>query len=221
MLRVRIKPPKRRLLFDFNAFREPPFTFLTIGLFFALIGIYGPTFFIQLYALKSRSPPILSENLAAYILPILNAGAIPGRIAPGFIANKTGVLNLLFLLLACAGIIVLAWVAVDSVGGLIVFALIYGFVFGGILSLPPPALVSLCPDLSVVGTRFGTGSSFASLGVLIGTPISGAFLNNKKGDPTERFLGLQIFAGIILLIGGFFCLLSRTSKVGWSVWGKA
>ena len=221
VLKVRIQPPKRRLLFDFRAFRYLPFAFLTASFFFALVGVYAPTFYIELYALKSKSPPLMSEHLAAYILPMLNAGAIPGRIAPGFIANRTGVLNLLFLLLVFAGIIVLAWIAVHSLGGLIAFALIYGFVFGGILSLPPPAMVSLCPDLSVVGTWFGTGASIASLGVLIGTPISGAFLDSKKSDTMENFLGLQIFAGIILLISAVFCLLSRSSKVGWNMLGKA
>ena len=221
VLKVRVQPVKRRLAFDFKAFRELPFLFITLSFFFTLVGVYAPTFFIQLYALKSQYPPIASEKLAAYILPILNAGAIPGRLFPGFVADRTGVLNLLFLLQAAAGITVLSWIAVSNLAGLIVFALIYGFFFGGILSLPPPALISVSPDLSKAGTRFGTGVSVASLGVLIGTPISGVFLNSKKSDTTEHFLGLQVFAGIILLLSALCCLLARTFKVGRAVWAKA
>ncbi|KAG8527263.1 uncharacterized protein KY384_008007 [Bacidia gigantensis] len=220
LLKVRSTPPKRRLLFDFKAYREPPFALYTISLFFALIGIYIPTFYIQLHALKAHSPPMASTNMAAYILPILNAGAIPGRIVPGFVANKTGVLNLFSLLLAWAGIVTLCWPAVTNLAGLIVYALVYGFAFGGILSLPPPAVMALSPDLGVVGTRFGTCVSLASFGVLIGTPIGGAILHSKKTDITDNFLGLQLFAGLVLLIGAGVCLLARSMKVGWELKGK-
>ena len=220
VMRVRITPSKRRLLFDFKAYREPPFALFTISLFFALMGVYIPTFYIQLFALKVHSPPMTSMNTAAYILPILNAGAIPGRIAPGFVADKTGVLNLFCILPAWAGIVTLCWPAVSNLGGLIVYALFYGFAFGGILSLGPSVVVTLSPGLGVVGTRFGTCACLASVGVLIGTPIAGAILHSNKTNINNNFLGLQLFAGLILLVSAGFSLLARFAKIDWNLKGK-
>ena len=218
VLRAPVKPAKQRVLFDLRAFREPPFTLLTIALFLGLVGIYVPTFYIQLFALRSRTPPIASADLSAYMLPILNAAAIPGRICPGFITNTTGVLNFWSLLLACLGILTLCWIAVQNLGGLIAFALIYGFCFGGVLSLPPAAIVSLSSDLSMVGTRIGTSCAFASLGVLIGTPIGGVILG-KEAEPD--FLGLQIFGGVVLITSAAFGMSARITKVRWSIKRKA
>ncbi|KAG8532961.1 uncharacterized protein KY384_001742 [Bacidia gigantensis] len=219
VLKVRVKPTGRRILFNFRSFREAPFALFTISCFFALVGIYAPTFYIQLYALRSRNPPITSELVAAYMLPVLNAAAIPGRIVPGFITNHTGVLNLVIILTSIAGLLTLCWIAVHDLGGLIAFAIIYGFAFGGILSLPPAAIVTLSPDLSVIGTRTGTAFVVASLGVLIGTPISGAILGNSD-DKDLDFRGLQIFAGVILLTSSAFCLAARVAKVGWKPTNK-
>jgi predicted MFS family arabinose efflux permease len=206
VLRVRIKAPKRRLLFDPKAFLEPPFFFFTVSLFFSLMGLYVPSFYIQSFAVEKG---IITGELSAYILPILNAGGVFGRVVPNFFADRTGPLNMLTPFLAFAGLMVLVWIAVINVGGLIVIALLYGFSSGAILSLPPIGIVSLSPSLAVIGTRFGTSCSVASLGLLVGAPVSGAILGMAR-----NYVGLQIFAGIVLLVAAASCGISRVLKAG-------
>lgn len=213
VLRVRIKSPKRRLLFDPKAFLEPPFFFFTFSLFFGLMGLYIPSFYIQSFAVEKG---IITGELSAYILPILNAGGVFGRVIPNFFADRTGPLNMLTPFLAFAGLMALVWIAVVNVGGLIVMALLYGFSSGAILSLPPIGVVSLSPNLAVIGTRMGTTSSIASLGLLVGTPVSGAILGTAR-----NYVGLQVFAGILLLVGAICSGVSRGLKVGPGIMVKA
>lgn len=213
VLRVRIKAPKRRLLFDPKAFLEVPFFFFTLSFFFGLMGLYVPTFYIQSFAVEKG---IISGELSAYILPILNAGGVFGRVVPNFFADRTGPLNMLTPFLAFAGLMVLVWIAVINVGGLIVVALMFGFFSGAILSLAPIAVVSLSPSLAVIGTRFGTTCSIASLGLLVGTPVSGAILGTARD-----YVGLQVFAGVVLLVAAALAGVSRVLKAGTHIVVKA
>jgi predicted MFS family arabinose efflux permease len=206
VLRQRIKAPKRRILFDPKAFLEPPFFFFTISLFFGLMGLYIPSFFIQSFAVEKG---IITGELSAYVLPILNAGGVFGRVVPNFFADRTGPLNMLTPCLAFAGLMALVWIAVTDVGGLIAIALLFGFFSGAILSLPPIGIVSLSPNLAVIGTRFGTTCAVASLGLLIGTPVSGAILGTSR-----NYVGLQVYAGVVLLVGAALSGVSRVLKAG-------
>ncbi|KAI9713343.1 MAG: hypothetical protein M1828_001436 [Chrysothrix sp. TS-e1954] len=206
VLKVKVQAPKRRLLFDVKAFKEPPFFLFTLALFLALMALYIPTFYVQSFALTKG---LTSPELAAYILPILNSAGVVGRVLPNFFADKTGPLNLLTPCIAATAILAFAWISVTNEGGLIAFALVYGFFSGTILSLPPVAVVSLCPNLGVVATRLGTSFALASLGLLIGTPISGAILSD-----TQQFTGLQAFAGAILLASAGLLLVARLSRTG-------
>jgi len=111
---------------------------------------------------------------------------------------------------------VFIWIAVVDIGGLIIFAFIYGFFSGAILSLPTIVVVSLSPSLSVVGTRLGTSFAVASLGLLIGTPASGAILRD-----TEQYVGLQVFAGTMLMMSTALTCTARYYKAGLRVGVKA
>jgi predicted MFS family arabinose efflux permease len=213
VLRIRVKAPKKRILFDWNALRETPFALLTAAFFFALMGLYVPAFYIQAYAVDKN---VITGELSAYILPILNAGGVVGRVLPNFFADRTGPFNILTPSLVFAGMVTLVWIAATNTGGLIIVALIYGFFSGAILSLPPIAIVSLCPSLAVIGTRFGTVCAIGSLGLLVGTPVSGAILGWSR-----NYVGLQVFGGILLIAAGVTCGAARVSKAGYGLAVKA
>ena len=206
VLRVRIRPPKRRLLFDVAAFKEPPFTLFTAGVFFGLMGVYIPGFYVQNFAIQKN---ITDGNLATFLLPILNAAGILGRLVPTFFADKLGPLNVLIPFTMMAALMVFIWIAVINTGGLIVFALFFGFSSSAIVALLPTVIASLSPSLGVIGTRFGKSCSVASLGLLIGTPISGAILTN-----TGHFIGLQAFSGAILMVSAILFGATRYCQVG-------
>ena len=204
--RVRVLPKQKRALLELSAFREAPYSMFTIGMFFSFLGLYIPIFYIQTYAIQKG---ITSQNLGFYLLPILNAASIFGRIIPNFIADKAGALNILVPCCFAASILSFAWIGIDKAPGLIVFAILYGFFSGAFVSLPPTAVVALSPHLGVIGTRMGMCFALASLGLLIGTPVSGAILN-RTGD----FLGPQALSGAMVLLAGSSILASRIIKHG-------
>jgi len=206
VMRVREMPKKKRSLVEPSAFKEAPYSFFCSAMFFGYVGFFGPIFYIQSYAIDEG---ILSAKLAFYLLPILNAASIPGRIIPGFIAGRAGPLNMLIPAATITGILSLCWIGIHNTAGIIVYAILVGFFSGGFVSLPAVALTNLTPDLSTLGTRMGMCSVINSLGSLCGAPICGAILSM-----TGRYLGVQLFCGVIMCLTGMILLFTRIAKAG-------
>ena len=92
VMKVRVMPVQKRALLEPSAFKEAPYTLFCIALVFGFIGFFGPIYYIQSYAINLG---ITDENLGFYLLPILNAASIVGRILPNFLTDKAGPLNIL------------------------------------------------------------------------------------------------------------------------------
>ena len=150
-------------------------------------------FYIQIYALSTESTS--SDSYDFYLLAILNAGSFFGRVIPNFLASKIGSLTMLVLCAVAAGILSLCWIAIDDVVGLTFFAVIYGFFAGAYVSLTPPVLVGMTPDLSMAGTYLGMSMFLAACGLLLGNPIAGSLVNIEE----KRFIGAQAFTGGLIL----------------------
>lgn len=75
--KMRTKPPAARKVFDAAAWKEPHFTLYAISLFVGYMGMYIPFFYIQLYCLEKN---IITGELNFYLLPILNASGLFGRL---------------------------------------------------------------------------------------------------------------------------------------------
>ena len=54
VMRTRILPAQRRALWDLPAFKELPFVFFTLGMFFGFMGLYIPFFYVQSYAFQEK-----------------------------------------------------------------------------------------------------------------------------------------------------------------------
>ena len=79
---------------------------------------------------------------------------------PAYIAQRwAGGLNVMIPLAFAASIILFCWIAVDSITGLWVFAVVYGVTAHGLQSLFPIVLASLTKDASKAGVR--TGMAFS------------------------------------------------------------
>lgn len=165
--------------------------------------MYIPFFYVQNFA---ASRGITGTSLAFYMLPVMNAASVFGRIIPNFFADKTGPLNMLVPTSALAGVLAFCWIAVDGLPGLVVFCIFYGLFSGTVVSLPPTTVVSLSPSLSVVGTRMGMSFAFAAFGLLVGNPVAGAILNSAG------WLGLQLFCACSVVAAASVWVLARFSK---------
>ncbi|KAL8661543.1 MAG: hypothetical protein Q9202_005488 [Teloschistes flavicans] len=193
------KPP--RALFQPAAFKSSAYTFYCIGFAIGFVGLYVPMFYIQVYALTRGG---VDTNYAFYLLSILNASSFFGRVFPAFLVGKTGPMNLLVSCSFAAGILCLCWIAINSMAGLTIFAVLYGFFAGAYVSLAPPVLVSLTPEMPVVGTWIGMSLFVAAFGLLTGNPIAGLLVHVE----TKDFVGGQAFAGGTIILGAVFMLMA-------------
>ena len=198
-------PKKSRSLLQLSAFLTFPYTLHTFGVMLAFMGLYFPLFYIQSFALKTLT---INEDLAFYLLAILNAGSVFGRVVPNFVADKIGPLNMLVPCTVFSGILCLCWIRVRDLVGAIVFCVLYGFFSGAFVSLIPAVIAKLTPDLSNIGTWMGMSLSIGAIGLLVGNPIAGALIREYNGS----FIGAQCFCGIIILLGAFLIGMARQQK---------
>ena len=212
-MKTRTAPPKKaRALLDWTAFKEAPYDIFSLGLFLAFIGLYFPFFYASIYGQRIAG---LSSHTSFYLLAVLNAGSVFGRIIPGLLADKLGSLNVMVPCGLITAVLAFVWLGISNAPGLWVFCVLYGFFSGAIVSLPPTVIAILSPDMSVVGTRMGMSFTFAGFGLLIGNPIAGAILNVAEG----QFHGAQAFSAATTMGGAVLFLVirlmrSRTRK-GW------
>ena len=214
VMRTRLKPAARRSIFMARAFKEPPFLFFCIGVTIAFAGLYVPFWYMTSYA---RGVANTDPDFAFYLLSILNASSIFGRIIPNFFADKTGPFNMLVPCSFIAAILAFAWIGIKSTAGLVVFAILYGFFSGTFVSLPPASIVSISPNVSEIGARMGTSFLFAGIGVLVGTPIAGATIDLEAA----HYLSAQIFCAVLVLAASAFLAVARISKTGPHLFAKA
>lgn len=98
VMRPRLKPSAVRKLFDSAAWSERPYSFFAFGGFFGFIGMYLPLYYISVFAIAHG----MSPRLAFYLIPILNAGSIFGRILPNVSGcHASTLLKVLILMGAC------------------------------------------------------------------------------------------------------------------------
>ncbi|KAF5864820.1 hypothetical protein ETB97_006358 [Aspergillus alliaceus] len=206
---------------DFSIVKNPVIIFLSIGLFLVFLGLFSPLFYIPSYMVSLGK----DANLAFYMVSIVNAASLFGRVLPGLLADKTGNYNVLFLVTVFSGLVACCWTKATSVGGIVVFSLAYGLASGvssplnlelprfnwtfnsltlmkAVISLQSPCAAQIVPK-EQFGLAMGAVMTFLSISGLIGTPISGQVLS------PYGYLGLSLFSGLAMLLGSVFILIAR------------
>jgi MFS family permease len=195
-----------RTILDPQAFKNVPFILFSAGLFLAFAGLYIPIFYIIFFA---EVRVHINEDLSFYMLPILNAASVFGRIIPGLLADKYGSLELIVVCTLASAIIGYVGIVIKSLGGLIVYSLIYGFLSGAVVSLPSAVVAMLAPSMQLVGTWMGMSFFFAALGILIGNPIAGSIIDVEK----NQFGGGFVFSGTLVMVAGVLFVLTKAWKI--------
>lgn len=212
-MRVRVLPAKSRSLLDLRAFLIPAYSLQVAGFFCGFMGLYMPFFYAQVYALQRH---ITNENLAFYLLAVMNSTSTFGRILPNLFSDKVGPFNVVIPCCLVSGLLCICYMTVNSSAGIVVLMAFYGFFSGSFVSLPPTIIVHLSGDArDKIGTRLGQSFAFVAIGVLIGTPIGGAILDNKGFDALWTYGGCMLFGSGALLIA------ARVAFKGWGLMVKA
>ncbi|PCH40453.1 MFS general substrate transporter [Wolfiporia cocos MD-104 SS10] len=192
---------KHRPWFSLQTFKDTNFVLVVIASIFISLGLFIPYFYIVDYAIAHSVP----QETAFYVLSIMNAGSIPGRLAPSFVSDSLGRFNLIIPCSFLSGILALAlWTSARSFAAIILFSVLFGFFSGGFNAL----IVSCIAQISEpkeIGTRMGmlyTIISFPSMG---GGPAAGALLGRDHGSYT----GLIVLSGTTIVIGSILLLCAR------------
>ncbi|KAJ7604834.1 major facilitator superfamily domain-containing protein [Mycena polygramma] len=173
------------------------------GAFFVGLGLFFPYFYLQLYTVDKG----IDENVAFYVLSVVNAGSFGGRILPNFVADRVGPYNMLIPCLAISSALTFSIFGLKNCAGILIFAVLYGFWSGSYVSLIPTLIVQFASHGGEHGTRMGVAFSLVSVSMLIGTPISGALLHSSTGD--YMWYRPIVFCGIMLACGASIFSFSR------------
>ncbi|KIM99327.1 hypothetical protein OIDMADRAFT_127322 [Oidiodendron maius Zn] len=193
-------------------FKETSMMLLLGGAFFLTFGIFIPINFIIVEAIAQGMAP----GLAQYLLAVLNATSLFGRALSGMLADKVGRYNVFVVVCYTTSILILAlWIPATNNAATIAFAGFFGFTSGAYVSLLPALAAQISPPREI-GFRTGLLFLFCSLGGLTTSPIAGAILARENGD----YLGMKIFAGVMVLIGTTGVLFAKLAQSGWKLTAK-
>ena len=194
------KKPSRKLL-DLPALKEIPFFTFILYAFFLFCATLIPFFMTPLFALTALDDAP-GPNLALDLVAVVNAGQFFGRIVPAAISDHIGGEIMMFGASAVASILGFCWIAVHTLGGFVVFLLLFGFTSGMLSTLPAMVVPYVCPSLAVLGTRVGMIYGAAGVGTLVGIPVAMAAvtMDTKGQRDGSHFLGAQLWTGLCLVV---------------------
>lgn len=210
LLKPRLPPRKSGPLFEFSAFREPPYSLYLIGIFLIGLGQYFAFYYISSYAVEVLHVPYATS---VNVLLVLNGVGILGRLIPSYVADRwTGPYNVLIPFCFVSSVVLFFWPLVHSEAGLYAWAVCFGFFVAGFQGIFPAVLTTLTKDMSRVGTRNGMGFAIMGVGTLVGPPIAGALIQSHGGS----YLAAQMFGGATVLLGSCVLVFGRAAITGWN-----
>ncbi|PLB51570.1 monocarboxylate permease-like protein [Aspergillus steynii IBT 23096] len=200
-------PPTRQYnLLDRTTFTDAPYLLFNLGLIFGFMGFYIIFYYIELYARQETS---ISPVLATYLLVIINASSLLGRVVIPFYADRIGSINVQTLVALVGAVLTFSLLAIENAPGLVVYSVIYGICAGAFMGLPAAGVVSLSADRSKIGARLGMTLAVVGCGVLGSNPIAGAIVNGRGG-----WTGLITWCGALLTASFISMTASRVCKIG-------
>uniref|UniRef100_A0A8H7NCK1 Major facilitator superfamily (MFS) profile domain-containing protein n=1 Tax=Bionectria ochroleuca TaxID=29856 RepID=A0A8H7NCK1_BIOOC len=172
-LRKRIPDNKdAKLYMDFRLLRDAKFAITVLAIFLVEFAVFVPYSYISSYAVRSG----LGLQTSLLLNTVLNAGAIPGRVLPGYVADRVGAFNTMCATSLCCGALVLGlWL---TAGGIIL----------------SPVCVSRVCRIEDYGKANGITYFVASFGALVGIPIAGALVKDE-GAGAGSYRALILFGG--------------------------
>ncbi|KAJ5305966.1 hypothetical protein PENANT_c015G03472 [Penicillium antarcticum] len=199
--------PKRKsgAPFLLAAWKQPEYYLQISGLFLVFWGLFVPFFYIPEYAESIG----LSIDMSFYLIAILNAGSLFGRLSGGALANRIGRFNTLTGASIVCAILIFCWLRVTSQGGMVAFSVLFGFFSGTVIGLFPATIAMTASKPNEIGSYMGMALGVLSISTLTGTPISGAMINSYGS-----YHPAIIFAGVATIVGGAIIFGARAVFAG-------
>ncbi|KAK3673304.1 hypothetical protein LTR78_006849 [Recurvomyces mirabilis] len=212
-MRPRLPPRRSGPMLELSAFKEGPYAFFVLAMFFAFYSIYSVFYYVASFGLQKLG---MSYEAATNMVVIVNAIGIPSRLIAPYFADKYGTLTTVGPSMMALTIVAYCWLAVHDIAGLYIFTIFYGITAAAFQCLFPSTVASLTPRLDMLGTRIGMAGSACSFAALTGPAIFGAIQTAMGG----RYTGSMIFAATSTLLCVASIVASRWCKVGWHLHQK-
>jgi len=146
-----------------------------------------------------------TSGSAALLLGLIGMSSIAGRLGFGAIAAKVGTIGLFRWSCLSLGLSYLIWVIADtSYPILVVFALILGVAYGGIIALSPAVVAELFGTVGMGGV-LGALYTANGIGGLIGPPLIGTIID------ASGYTAAQLTSVLLGLAGGVMLFMLRSS----------
>lgn len=181
-----------------HMFSDNRFRLLYAGIVINGLGCYFPLIYVITYA-KAYD---VSTSQAVLINAIGGVASLLGRALSGRIGDSCGQLLTFRILMITASITTYCWLACTDFASIFIYALVYAFLAGGVMSLVP----------AVCGEVFGTESSGSTMGLLMSAQAIGNWFSSPIGgvlyDGTGGYFWSIVVSATLLLTGGILlCFL--------------
>ncbi|KAK0728052.1 major facilitator superfamily domain-containing protein [Lasiosphaeria miniovina] len=209
LLRPRLRPRKLGPLVEWEAFKEGPYVLYTLGSFLFFWALYFGFFYINAYA---RNFIGFSTTDSVQLLLITNGLSVPSRPLMGFLADRyMGPINTFTTATLFLGVMLFAWIGVDTRTGMYVFSVFFGLANGAAQGVFVGSLASLTKDPRKMGTRFGMVCTIVAFATLAGPPTAGAIIDKSGGS----YLWAQVWAGLVIVLSSLVLAAARCAATGY------
>uniref|UniRef100_UPI0037E8C57E monocarboxylate transporter 13 n=1 Tax=Semicossyphus pulcher TaxID=241346 RepID=UPI0037E8C57E len=193
-------PPKKKVLFQCSLMRKPELLLYILFAIFAAACFFIPPLFLVPFAHSLG----MDEYWPALILSALASADLAGRLICGWIANMKlwRNLQLLTMVVTLLGVVLLLLPISHNYWALVVFALLYGFLFGCVVAIHVTTIVDIV-SLEGFDNALGLFMLFRSIGGFIGPPAAGWLV-----DETNDYSSAFYLSGLCLISSAVFLVLA-------------
>ncbi|KAM3610389.1 uncharacterized protein V6R79_003235 [Siganus canaliculatus] len=193
-----VLPPKRRPIFNCALMRKPELFLYILFAIFAAAGFFIPPLFLVPFT----SSLGMDKYWPALILSILALSDLAGRLICGWIANMRLLRNLqlLTIVVTLLGVVLLLLPISHNYWTIMVFASLYGFLFGCVVSIHVTSIVDIV-TLDGFDHALGLFMLFRSIGGFVGPPAAGCLVDETHDYSTAFYLsGLCLISSAVFVV---------------------
>ncbi|XP_041855767.1 monocarboxylate transporter 13 [Melanotaenia boesemani] len=188
-----------KTIFQCSLLKKPEFLLYILFAIFAAAGFFIPPLFLVPFANSLG----IDKYWPAFILSVMAVADLVGRLFCGWLANMSFLRNLQLLTIVATllGVVLLLLPISHNYWTILVFASLYGFLFGCVVAIHVTSIVDIV-TLDGFDSGLGLFMLFRSIGGFIGPP-AGGWLVDKTNDYSSAFH----LSGFCLISSGVFVLL--------------
>ncbi len=207
---VKDRIPIRTPFVEWSLFRSLPFVAVFAAGATGTFALFVPPYYLPLFAQSTG----LSARTGAALVAGFNACTAVGRFASGYLCDRIGPVNTFFLTMLLNAMSMLAiWSVSNTLGPLVVFAMLNGVANGSFFTVSPTVITSMFGATRGAVAMGMTVTGWTG-GYLMGAPIAGYLLQASGGQKPGTIMPYRpaiFYAGGVAFASSLCVLLARLS----------